>query len=379
MTGKNNGSIPYDGKGASYFGKVAQRVFYFKRNGVNTGQQGGGFTCQIFTGNFSRSNFIAVYQNFAGSSIQFYVISYHSRERYIGAVEDSAIGEGYPFVSGSISNIADGGQYTIIYSRAVVQGNVVNIEGMNGRYHGFYIGTNERGRTRVRGISCNRGANVIITRKINRSVYPTRFGNISFGTRVQVFANATNSIKHKVSLFAGEGATLIFGIQLRLESKTCSPFGDVQPHTQGGGIFTIGNVTQYNAFAHVKEYVVAPTGKVSIGIVYVPSKSVVAIAYRAVSFGRNMSSTADLVVKLASQRSIANQGIIYTIGLAPFFGFHKAHEASAVAVFKVVNNFRTLTISNLQNVHYSRIGIVRCGNGYTGDGFIGGSFQYVTG
>ena len=140
------------------------------------------------------------------------------------------------------------------------------------------------------------------------------------------------------------------GVELRLERKTLTcrgecVLGNVEPHTKSGGLQTISNITENdNLVRSVKENVVRPACKGSIGIIKSPCKSTITISYlTAVSGGGNKRSTAQIFIKLASKRIGTNKCIIYTVVLRPLLCFLKAHESGLIAILKVPDNLRTLT------------------------------------
>ena len=138
------------------------------------------------------------------------------------------------------------------------------------------------------------------------------------------------------------------GIELRLERKTLACcreciFGNIDPHAKGSSLLSACNVTENDYVISVKENVVSPPCKISIGIVKSPCESIVTVSnLTSIGKGRNKCVATNIIAKLTCKRIRANERVVYTVVLRPLLGFLKAHETSLVAIFKVPNNFRAL-------------------------------------
>ena len=145
-------------------------------------------------------------------------------------------------------------------------------------------------------------------------------------------------------LLARVGTISVLYVELRLESQTGSSYRNIYPHTQRGGLHIVCNVTKNNGFAGIEEYVIRPACESCVGVVESPSKSMVAVSdLTAIGQGRNEGLTAEILVKLTCERLRANKSVVDTVILGPFLCLFEAHEACLIAVFKVPDDFGTLT------------------------------------
>ena len=358
MTGKFNNCITCNSKSSGKSCRVTEFIFNFKSYSMNTGIK----NISLLGTNSARvtccsRNFYAIDKDFSGFDIKSFVIANISKESYCTifmnntTINCCAILKFYSSIYlNTIFRIRDNRSNSVVNCRAVVKSDIVDIESDNISGIGFYISTDERRRTAVTFISCNRGAKIIIFRNIDSRINPSGFRNICIGCGVKVsrLSGCCRS-EHKVILFAAIRAISILYIKLRLECKTFScrgecVFGNIDPHTKCGCFLSICNVTKNNGFANVEKNVIGPACKGSIGVIKSPLKSIVTVSYLAtIFFGNHVSSTAEIFVELACKRSGTNESVVNFVVLAPFFSFFKAHEACFIAIFKVPNNFGTFT------------------------------------
>ena len=350
MTAKSHNCITGYRKGAGDLHGVTKFILHFKRNGMCTGNESnvalGGKHITVDR----RFNNHTVNCDLTGSKVKSSVIGNSCRECNIVTIDCRTVFKRNSSIGSRISGGSNGRQNSVINSGAVVKSDIINVESNYVCRIGFYVSTNERRRTGVTFIGCNRCAEIVVLRNINSRVYPTRFGDICIAGRVEVglLAGCGRS-KHKVILLAGVSTVSILGIKLRLECKAFTRcreciLGNVKPHTESGRLHAVGNVAENDSLTHVKEYVIRPACKSSIGIVKSPGKSVVTVSYlTAVRGGSNKGFTAQIFIELTGKRFRANKRIVDAVVLRPLLGFFKAHEASLIAIFKVPNNFGTLT------------------------------------
>ena len=150
-------------------------------------------------------------------------------------------------------------------------------------------------------------------------------------------------------LLARIRTVLILCVKLRLERNACgsgleSFFGNVEPHAESCSLHTVCNVTENDSVTGIKEYVIRPACKRSVGIIKSPCKCIITVSYlTAVGERRNEGLTAEILVKLTCKRLGANESIVYTFVLRPLFCFLEAHEACLIAVLEIPNNLGSLT------------------------------------
>ena len=353
VAGKLHGGIACNGKGAGDLHGITQLILHLEGNSVNTCVQShvalGG---ESITGD-GRLNNHAVNSDFTGGQIQSGVIGNGSGECHVVAVDHSAVLQSDGGIGGGVGGGGDGGQNSVIHSRGVVQSNVVDVEGNLVSRIGLYVGTKERGRTGVALIGSHGHAEVIVLGNVDGHVHPTGLGNIRIGSRVQVGLIAGNGRgEHEVILLAGVGAVGILYVELGLEGQTLTCgreciLGNVDPHTQGSCLHSVGHVTKNDGLAHVEQDVVGPACKSSIGIVQSPSQCIVTVSdLTAVGGGGDEGIAAQVLIELTGQRSRANQSVIHTVVLRPLLSLLEAHEAGLVAVLKVKEDLGALTELN---------------------------------
>ena len=280
MSAKCDRGIAGNGKGSCNLHRIAEYILDLKSNRMNTrGKCYVGSCSKMLTGSAYVYKSVAVNIDLACRVIQLIVVCNDCREGNAVAVDCSTLVKCNRLILGSVAYIGDGGQHSVIHSRAVIESDIINVEGMDRRGHRLNVGTNERRRTAITFVGSHRHAKVIIRCKINRSVYPARFGDVRLCTGVQILSYAANGSKHEVILLTAIRSICILCIELRLECKTCRPLGNIKPHSECRSILTVSNITKNDTFTYVKQYIVRPTGKIRIGVIYVPSKSILTVSY----------------------------------------------------------------------------------------------------
>ena len=376
VTVQFHNGITGHGEGSGDLHGIAQLVLDLEGHGVGAGNQDHILLGGEHAARNGRADSDAVHGDLTGSQIQSGVVGDLGRESHLGAGDHSALSQIHSGVGGGVGGVGDGGQHSVIHGGAVVQSDVVDVEGDIRGESGLDIGTDEGGGTGIAFIGSRGGAEVIVLGNVDGGVHPAGLGDIRVGGGVQVCLIAGGGRgEHEVVLLAGVGAVFVLDIQLGLErhaGSTCLErfFGNVQPHTQGGGLQAVGNVTQDDGVAGVEQHVVGPAGESGVGVVQSPCQSIAAVSdLTAVGDGGHKGLTAQVFVELACQRIGANQGVVDAVVLAPLLGFFEAHEAASVTVFKVKDDFRALT--KLDGVGQDGIAI---GNGHihAGDRSVGG-------
>ena len=278
----------------------------------------------------------------------------------------------HALVIGDVGGIGDHRSVPVIHCGAVVQGNVVNVERMDRGGRGLDVGTDKRGGTGVCGIRRITGLDIVISGQIDGRINPSGFGNIRFRTAVQVLSCTTYGLKSKVRLLAAQRAVVILDVKLRLESQPCGTLRDIEPHTQGSSIFSVGYVTQNNSLIGVKQDIVGPAAKVCLCIVQSPSQCISTIFHLAILSSYNGSIAVHFGGILAVKGVGPNQRIIHSVGNTPSLGFVKTHETCQIAIFKVEDDFRTLAIFNSQGNSSCFGMLILRGNNNTSNGFVRG-------
>ena len=367
-------SIAGNGEGTGDLHGVAQFILNLKCNSMNACTQRnvtlGGQRIAIDR----RSDFNAIHKNLTGGQIQSSVICNSCRECHLIAGNHSAIIQRHSRVRSGISGSSDGGQHSIIHSRAIVQSDIIDVESQLSSCGGLDISTDERRRAAV---SCSsvgiHGRKIQITRNVNRHIHPAGFRNICLSCGVQVgpLAGCSRS-KHEVVLVTTPSLTIFCTIQLGLECQAGSAYGNIDPHTQSGRQHTVLNIAEHNTIIGIKQNIIRPACKGSIGIIQLPCQCILTISYLAtIGRRRNKGFTAQIFIELTSKRIRTNEGVVYTVVLAPLLSLFKAHKASLIAILEVPNNLGTLTKLYFQSqntasrqvlnidIHTGNAGIVR--------------------
>ena len=341
------------GKGTSDLHGVAQLVLDLEDNGMDARAKSnvalGGKRIAVDGSLDSHT----VNSDLTGGQIQSGVIGHGCGESYVVAVDGSAVFQRNSGISGGVGRIGDGRQDSVIHSGAVVQRDIINIEGYFICSIGLDVGTDEGGRTAVALIGSHGGAKVVVLGDINGCVDPTGLGDMRVGSRVQVGLLAgSGGGKHEVILHAGVAAISCLGVELGLEGQALAGggecvLGNVQPHTQSGRLLTVGHVTKNDCLTGVEQHVIGPACKSSIGIVQSPSQSVVTVSdLTSVGGGGDEGLAAQVLVELTRQRIRANQGVVDAVVLRPLLGLLEAHEACLVAILEVEDDLGALTELN---------------------------------
>ena len=301
------------GEGSGDLHGVAQLVLDLEGHGVGAGNQYHVLLGGEHTACDGRADSDAVHGDLTGGRIQSGVVGDLGRESHLGAGDHSALSQIHSGVGGGVGGVGDGGQHSVIHGGAVVQSDVVDVEGDIRGESGLDVGADEGGRTGVAFIGSYGGAEVIILGNVDGGVHPAGLGDIRVGGGVQVGLLAGGGRgEHEVVLLAGVGAVFVLDIQLGLErhaGSTCLErfFGNVQPHAEGGGLQAVGNVTQDDGVAGVEQHVVGPAGESGVGVVQSPCQSIAAVSdLAAVGGGGHKGLAAQVFVELACQRIGAN-------------------------------------------------------------------------
>ena len=340
-----NHGIARNSEGTGDLSGVAQLVLNLKYNGMCACAEGnitlGGEHIAIDRGFYHDT----INGDLAGGKVERSIISNGCRECNIIAIDNGAVLQRNSDIGSGISGVRNSGQLSVIYSRAVVQGDVVDVESKLSRSGGLNISTDERGGTRVAFIGSNRCAKIVVLRNIDGHVYPSGFRNIRLCSRVQIGPLAGGSRgEHKVILLAGVRAISVLNVELRLECKTRCTNRNIHPHTESSSLHAVSNIAQNDGVTSIEEHVIRPAGKGSVGVIQSPCQCIAAVSDLAtICSGGNKRGAAQVLIELASQRIRTNQRVVHTVVLAPLLSLFKAHKVSLVAIFKVPNDLRTLT------------------------------------
>ena len=185
VTAKLNYCFTCNSEGTGDLHGVAKLVLNLKCNGMNTCTESNvalsGKHIAVDRGFYNN----AVNGDLTGGKVKSCVICNGCGERNVVTVDNLAVIKRNSNVGGRISRIGNSGKHSIVNSRAVVKSDIVNVECKLSGSSRLYIRTNKGRRAGVCcccvGIHCRK---VKITGNINGHVYPTRFGNIRFSSRV---------------------------------------------------------------------------------------------------------------------------------------------------------------------------------------------------
>ena len=310
MTAKFNNSITCNSKGTGNLHGVTKFVLNFKRNSVCTRTESnvtlGGEHIAVDSGFYNN----AVNSDLTGGKVKGRIISNSCGESNVVTVDNLAVIKRNSGIGGRIGRSCNGRKNSIVYSRAIVESDIVDIECNYICGIGLYISTDKGRRTAVSFVSCHGHTEIIVLRNVNGCINPSRFRNICIGCSVQVCLLACCSrSEHKVVLLAGIRAVSVLYIELRLECETLACcreciLGNVEPHTESCSLHTVSNVTKNdNLVRNIKENIVRPACKSSIGIVKTPCKSIVAVSYlTAHCLSNSQSCTTEIFVELTCKR-----------------------------------------------------------------------------
>ena len=351
MTGQGYRSLTGNGKGSGDLHGIAQLILYLKADGMGTGNQGNVFLGGKHTAADGSLGLYAIHKNLTGGDIESHIIRHRCGEGNLVAVDNGAIIQGNRRIRGRIGRCGNGGQHSVIHSRAVVQGDVIDVEGHRIGNLRLCIRTDERRGHGMRGIRCNGRAYIIVSGDVNGCIYPAGFRNIRIGCRVQVcLLTGCRRGKHHVLSQACEGTIGILYPQEHLEGETGSAaggegiLGNIYPHTEGGCLLAVGYVTQNNRLFNAVKIIVGPCFKIGIGIVESPCQSVLAVSDltavgRSAHKGRCSRKGVHLAVVGIGR---IKQVVLNTILQAPFLCLRIAYEAGSVAILEVNDDFGTL-------------------------------------
>ena len=351
MTAERDHCITCNGEGTGDLHGVAQFVLNLESNNVLTCAESnvalGGEHIAV-DGRFYNNT---INRDLTRGKVECSIICNSCGERNVVTVDNRTVIERNSGIRGGIGRIGNGRKHSIINSRAVVQSDIIDVEGNYISCIGFYISTNEGRRTAVSFVSCHGHTEIIVLRNVDSCVNPSGFGNICIASGVQVgLLTGCSRGEHKVILLACIRTVSVLYIELRLECETLACrgeciLGNIEPHTKSSCLHSVSNVTKNdNLVRNIKENIVRPACKSSIGIVKSPCKCIVTISnFATICGGRNKGIATEVFVELTCKRSRTNEGVVYTVVLAPLLSFFKAHEASLITIFKVEEDFRTLT------------------------------------
>ena len=143
MTGKLYDSITEYSEGSGQASGVAKLILYLECYGM--------FTCRknnIFSGSErlaaqGRLNLNAINKNSTGCEVDCHIIRNISGKCKLITYHFITVIKVYCHVRGGVGGTCDSGKNSIIYCRAVVKSNIINIESNFVCCIGFYISTNE--------------------------------------------------------------------------------------------------------------------------------------------------------------------------------------------------------------------------------------------
>ena len=351
VSGKLDCSFTCNSKGTGELHGIAQLILDLESNGMDTCYERSVFLGREHTADNCSLDLYAIHEDLTGGEIQRNVIRNGCGESDLISVYGSTILQRNCGIGSRISGCTDGRQNSVIYSRAVIQGNVIDVEGNLVGNLRLRIRTDECRRHRT-AIGCNGRAYVIVLGNINRCIYPTGFGNICIGCGVQIGLLAgSRRGKHKVLCPRNDRAFTVLHPKVRLEGETGSTagnkciFGNINPHTQRSCLLIVCYVAQNNRFADVVQIIIRPSLKIRVGIIKLPGKGVISVSDRAaIGGGAHMSSCHREGVHLSAVRIGTVKETVYDIVFfAPLLGLCIAYEAGIIAVFKIEDDLGALT------------------------------------
>ena len=265
------------------------------------------------------------------------------------AIDFYIVGQCNAFVGSSIGSIGNHGCITVFHSCAVVESDVVNVEGQLSRGFRLDVSTHPRRRTRVGFIGCGHSRQIGILADIDRSVYPAVCRNILFRATVQVLTHTADSSEHKVILHTTHlgriGNMIGVTVELRLECQTGSTLRNVQPEAQSSSVQTVRYITEYAHLTYIEQDVVGPATEAGIRVIIGNTQRILTVLHLTIFSSCQESMRIIFRAELTSQRIGTNQRVIYAVGNTPCLGIGEAHPIRHIAIFKVpaCDELRTLT------------------------------------
>ena len=215
MSAERYSGITGNGEGSAKLCGVAKLVLDFEHNGVCTCGKDDVFCRRKGIACNGRLNCNTVNEDLTGGKVKSRIVCYRCGKCKITAGDNGAVFKRNSRIGSGVSRSRNCGKNSVIYSGAVIESNVINIERKLCRSSGLYVSTKERRRTEAAFICCNGSAKIIVTGNIYRHIYPTGFGNICLCCRVKVclFACCSRG-EHKVSLSMSISSVSVLCIEL---------------------------------------------------------------------------------------------------------------------------------------------------------------------
>ncbi len=256
------------------------------------------------------------------------------------AGDHHAICQGNALIGGGVLGIGDDGGIAIFHSSAVVQGNVVNVEGQPGRGFRLNVSTHPGGRTGIGRIRRRHGRQVVILADVDGRIHPAVGGDIVFLRAVQVRLQARfGAGEHEVILHAGNlrgiGDMSRVGVELGLEGQASAAFGDVEPEAQSGSVQAVGHIAEHAGLTNVEQHIVGPVAEVGCAVIVGDAQGVVAVLDLTVFGGGQEGMGVVLGAELTAQRIGTHQRVVHAVGKTPGLGISEAHPVRHIAIFKV--------------------------------------------
>ena len=325
----------------------------------------------------------AVHIDLRGGIIQADVIVLGNVVGHAGGEDHAARADGRAvrrdrLIRGSVHDVADDGLLTVIHSRAVVQRDVVEVEGEIGRHGGLDVEADEAGLTMLLTIRIH-SRHIIPDGQVNIAPYPTACGNLILAGRIQPLAAAG---KNPMQLGTCRRFSRSTGVGGQLHGQARSPFGNVNPCAEAGCCLAVGNVAQHALAANIEEHVVAPARIAGMRIVKFHTQRILAVLHLAVARRCQERPGSIVLGEVAAIRSCTDsritsktdQGAIRRVCSTPVLCSINAKPLGNIAILEVParQDLRALAEGDLkgQRIHF-RV-LVGRGDGHAGDSFIRG-------
>ena len=376
MAFKDNGCSTINRESGALLHHVTHVIGNLEGNGMGTGGQGyiGAADGGAIAGNTIECN--TVHIDLGRSKIQTGCVACRVVSNFCGEGSDSS-------ATDADQQIADHRSISVVHCITVAQSNVVDIEYSVEGLLGLGVETDELRLSAVRnGLIGILNCHIIVSRQIHIAVYPAILGDVCFRALCQCLAIA---LQDQVGILTGIAGGRSTTIQLSLHCKIvtgCKLFGDVDPHTQLGCIFTVGNITKDGLTTDIEEHVVRPLAKgTTVGIVQFHTKRVLTILHLTILSGCQEGGGVITCGEVVSKGSSIKNRAVGVIHGCPLYQLISAQPVRNVTVFEVIQDFRTLAEGNIQRGGSQICILIGCRNPDTGLGGIVGSskLQAVSG
>ena len=374
MSTKAYGRSSLNGEVNAFFHGVAHVIFDNKGNSVFSAVKINSFTAHRRTRSFYSGKFNTVNKDFCRAVIKTGSVGCYKVCN--GSIERTRVSAFN--VNGGV---ADDRSFSVIYCRAVVESNIIEIENKILRSIVLCIETHEARFSPGLFFRVLK-RNIVVTCKVDVAVYPTVFRNIFILKGVKLLSAGGKS---KVSLEGTYVVSRSTAVKLGLCCNTRKVFSfpkffrNIYPHTKAGCIHSVCNVSKNSLSFYVKEHIIAPSREAGVGEVKFNTKCIFsAVNFSAVCFRRKEGGGRVVITEVTTLEKVCT--FLNVVVGKPFSCICNTKPVGNIAVFKVPDNFRTFTKLYIDNSGGHFCIFISCSNYNPGFGsiFCCGEFKSIS-